>query len=141
MMKARFGKTDSIHIKNLIFNGNRPFYNLNFDWRVNKTIPMPTSTYCLIEECRFYQIPAENVFVCGATFRDCSGTDLNGSAIHFSCNSFDRPTDILYNKFSRSNQVGDSTMRHSEAGFTFSANVQNLRIAYNEMDQIEESGV
>lgn len=141
MMTPRFSGTDSIFIKNLIFDGNRQHYNLNYDWRINTTIDLPTTTHTIIEQCRFYNIPTENIFLCGAIVKDCSGMDLNGSIIHFSCGMLDKPTEVIYNDFSSTNEVGDSLMNHSEAGLTFSSKVQHLRMAYNTFTQLEEYGV
>ena len=141
MMTSRFNDLDSIYIKNLIFEGNSAVYNLNYDWRVNQTLLIPTTTHTVIEQCRFYNIPAENMILCGATVKNCYGTNLNGSIIHISCNTFDRPTEVLYNNFSNSNIIGNSIMAHSEAGFTFSAKVQNLRLAYNQVTGIGGYGI
>ena len=141
MMLARTTPVDSIRIENMVFNGNREKYNLNYDWRVSPTLLIPTTNATIISNCRFEQIPNENIFLCGATFEHCSGTDLNGSALHFSCSDFDRFTNVLYNNFTNTNQVGNEIMQHSEAALTFSAKVQNLRVAYNRFENIEEYGV
>jgi hypothetical protein len=141
IMTPLFGDADSIHFKNLVFDGNRDSYTLNYDWRVNVGINFPTSQGVLIEDCRFYNSTTENMFICGATIRNCSGRDFNGSALHFSCNTFDRPMEVLYNDFSHLNEVGDSLMEHSEAGMTFSAKVQNLRVAYNRLTHLNENGI
>lgn len=141
LMTPLFGLADSILIKNLVFDGNRAHYNLNYDWRVNVGINMPTSQGTVIEDCHFYNSTAENMFLCGAKVRNCSGSNFNGSALHFSCNTFDRPTEVLYNNFTAINEVGDSLMEHSEAALTFSAKVQNLRVAYNRLTELNENGI
>ena len=142
MMKGiSIATADSILLKNLVFDGNRKNYSLSFDWRVNSTMLFPTNTGSLIENCRFYNIPAENVVLCGTDMIDCSGRDFNGSAIHFSCSPNDNYTNILYNNFKNLNAVGDAQMEHSEAGFTFSAKVRKFRMAYNRVSNIQESGI
>lgn len=141
MMMSPFSDLDSVCLHNLVFDGNRDHYQLNYSWRVNPTISLPTTRHTLIDKCRFYRIPTENVILCGATVRDCSGTGLNGSALHFSCNATQPRTAVLYNDFSYTNQIGDAIMGHSEAGLTFSANVQQFRIAYNRLQQVGEYGV
>ncbi len=141
MMQLRNSNLDSVYIKNLVFDGNAEQYNFNHDWRVNSTILLSTTNESIIEDCRFYRIPNENVILCGATFKNCSGTYLNGSICHFSCNSFDHPTEVLYNDFSNSNIIGNAIMGHSEAGLTFSAKVQNLIVSYNRFDVVNEYGV
>jgi hypothetical protein len=67
---------------------------------------LTTTNDASIENCCFYNIPTENVFICGAVFKDCSGLDLNGSVVHFSCNDFEHPTEVLYNRFTNTNEVG-----------------------------------
>lgn len=133
--------TDSMHFINLIFDGNRSQYTLNYDWRTNATIRLPTSIGSSIENCRFYNIPNENIFVCGIDVKNCSGAGFNGSAVHFSCNSSGSPTAILYNQFDRLNEVGDAVMQHSEAGFTFSAKVRDFHMSYNTITNMHEDGV
>ena len=141
MMAPRFLDLDSIQIKRLIFDGNSQNYTLNYDWRTNQTIIIPTTTYSIVENCHFFNIPNENIVAYGSKIKDCSGQNLNGSIIHFSSNAFDKPTEVLYNNFYHTNIIGDSIMVHSEAGFTFSAKVQNLRLAYNQVFDIGEFGV
>lgn len=141
MMTPRFTSLDSVVLKNLIFQGNRKNYNLNYDWRVNTTINLSTTNFSVIEECRFYDIPSENIFLCGSIVTNCSGRGFNGSALHFSCNTDDRKTEVLHNNFTETNAVGDSIMEHSEASFTFSAKVRNLRVSYNTINQINEYGI
>jgi len=133
--------TDSLHFVNLVFDGNRSHYNLNYDWRTNPTMTLSTSLGSSIEHCRFYGIPNENMIVCGADVIDCSGIGFNGSAVHFSCNNNGTPTDILYNQFTALNAIGDAVMEHSEAGFTFSAKVRNFRISYNTLNYLNEDGI
>jgi hypothetical protein len=141
MMSPRFTTLDSVYIKNLVFNGNRKSYNLNYDWRVNTTIVIPSTNESIIENCRFYEIPTENFFLCGSRFTNCSGDGFNGSVIHFSCNLGFYSTEVLYNDFTNTKEISDSIMSHSEAGMTFSAKVRNLRVAYNKLHQIGESGI
>jgi hypothetical protein len=141
MFQSQSPSLAGVHIKNLIFNGNRSKYNLNFDWRVNPTISMPSTDSLLIEGCRFEEIPTENIFMCGATLKDCYGSGFNGSVVHLSCDSGEYHTEILYNQFTSINEVGDALMEHSEAGITFSAKVKNLRMAYNRLIDIKEYGV
>lgn len=141
MMEPRFSTLDSIHIKQLTFNGNREHYDFNYDWRINETIILPSGKDIIIEKCRFEDIPNENIILCGATIKACSGQNFNGSAVHFSCNSDTFYTEVLYNNFSNLNEIGDSLMHHSEAGLTFSAKVTNLRVAYNHLESIGEYGI
>lgn len=141
MFHSRSESVAGVRLKNLVFNGNRERYNLNFDWRVNTTIQIPSTQDFIIEHCRFEEIPSENIFMCGVTLKDCYGSGFNGSVIHLSCKSGDYYTEILYNQFTEINTVGDAIMEHSEAGITFSAKVRNLRMAYNQLLQIKESGV
>ncbi len=141
MMLARTTPIDSIRLERLVFNGNRKKYTLNYDWRVNPTLLIPATNSMIIAHCHFEEIPNENIFLCGANFENCTGTNLNGSVLHFSCSDFDRPTNVLYNQFSNTNQVGNDIMKHSEAGLTFSAKVQNLRVAYNRFENVAEHGI
>lgn len=141
MMLARTTPIDSIRLERLIFDGNRKKYTLNYDWRVNPTLLIPTTNSMIINHCHFENIPNENIFLCGADFENCTGTNLNGSVLHFSCSDFDRPTNVLYNQFSNTNEVGNDIMKHSEAGLTFSAKVQNLRVAYNRFENVAEHGI
>jgi len=141
MMLARTTPIDSIRLKHLIFDGNREKYTLNYDWRVSPTLLIPTTNSTIISHCHFKKIPNENIFLCGATFENCTGTNLNGSVLHFSCSDLDRPMNVLYNQFSNTNEVGNDIMVHSEAGLTFSASVQNLRVAYNRFENVAEHGI
>ncbi|MBL4709766.1 MAG: hypothetical protein JKY48_15135, partial [Flavobacteriales bacterium] len=141
MMRPRFSQLDSVYIKNLIFDGNRSSYTLNYDWRVATTIMLTSTNEALIEDCRFYETPAENIFLCGASFKNCHGQGLNGSILHFSCQPNKYITNVLYNNFKNVNEVPDAIMSHSEAAFTFSAKVRNLRVAYNYIEGIGEHGL
>lgn len=131
----------NVTMRNLVFDGNRSQYTISYDWRTNTAIQFPTSTGSIIENCRFYNMPSENIFLCGTEVRSCSGNGFNGSALHFSCTSNGTPTDILYNDFSNLNEVGDAIMAHSEAGFTYSAKVRNFRISYNTLNNVHEHGL
>lgn len=141
MMGPGTSSLGNVFLKNLVFHGNRKDYSLSYDWRVNTTLSIPTTESSLIEKCRFYEIPAENIFLCGAMVIDCSGDSFNGSALHFSCNRDSIFTEVMYNQFSKLNEVGDEIMSHSEGGLTFSAKVRNLRVAYNEVNGSREAGI
>ena len=141
MMVARTTPIDSIRLERLIFDGNRRKYTLNYDWRVSPTLLIPTTSSTHITHCHFKDIPNENIFLCGAVFENCTGTNLNGSVLHFSCSDPDRTTRVLYNQFSNTNEAGNGVMFHSEAGLTFSAQVQNLRVAYNRFENVAEHGI
>ena len=141
MKNVSWSGSDSVHLKNLVFDGRRSSYTLNYDWRVNSTILWPTNTGSSLERCRFYNMPAENVVLCGTRVVDCSGTGFNGSALHFSCSPAGSRTSVLYNQFQQLNQVGDSVMEHSEGGFTFSSKVRNFNIAYNVLSEVQEHGI
>lgn len=132
---------DNIRIKNLVFDGNRDEYTLNYDWRVNTTILFPTNIGSEIDHCRFYNIATENIFLCGTNITNSSGVGFNGSAIHFSCSAKGSPTEVLYNEFSDLNEVGNAVMKHSEAALTFSSKVRNFRISYNKLSDIQEVGI
>lgn len=132
---------ENVTLKNLVFDGNRDQYALNFDWRVNTTIVFPTNTASTIDHCRFYNIPSENIFLCGTKVVNSSGEGFNGSALHFSCNTIGPQTEILYNNFRMLNEVGDNIMEHSEGAFTFSSRVRNVRMSYNTLTDLGEWGI
>lgn len=140
MYGVSWAKADNISLKKLVFDGNRSEYTLNFDWRVNTSIQWPTNTGSVIDNCRFYNIPSENVFLCGTRVINSKGAGFNGSVLHFSCNATGSPTEVLYNDFSQLNQVGNDLMQHSEAAMTFSSRVRNFRISYNNLSSLEEFG-
>lgn len=141
MMRNVEGNSDSIHLENLVFDGRRNHYTLNYDWRVNQTMLSGSNSGAAMHNCRFNNMPAENLFLCGTDITDCAGSGFNGSALHFSCSNNGKPTEVLYNRFSGLNQVGDSIMSHSEGAFTFSSKVRNFRIAYNSLAAAEEVGI
>lgn len=143
IMSTGYGvRTDSILLKNLVFDGNREHYNLSYDWRVNTTIQFGTNVGSQIDNCRFYNIPAENIFFCGTTVTNSSGIGFNGSALHFSCNNNNKgTTDVMYNDFTTLNEVGNDVMAHSEAGFTLSSKVRGFRISYNKLNDLSEIGI
>lgn len=141
MQGVSWAKADDIQIQNLVFDGNRKHYTLNYDWRVNQTILFPTNSGSVIDKCRFYNITSENIALCGTKVTNCSGTGFNGSALHFSCSAKGTPTEVLYNSFSRLNEVGNDVMKHSEAALTFSSKVRNFRISYNQITDANEIGI
>ena len=142
MMERRYSiPLDGMRFENLIFQGNRSAYQLNYDWRVNSTIRIPTVDDVVINRCRFYNISNENLVLCGARVENCEGLDLNGSFAHVSCDSTALGTEVLYNRVLYMNEVGDDIMRHSEGAIPFSAKVQNLRVAYNEFRHGGEYGI
>ncbi|MEO0779319.1 MAG: T9SS type A sorting domain-containing protein [Bacteroidota bacterium] len=141
LMEIRYSEASNVRLENLVFDGNRAAYRYNYDWRVSPTLKLSTSPGNVIDGCRFYRIPVENVFLCGGRFINCSGQDLNGSAIHFSCADTLQSTQVWYNDFTRTNVVGNQLMWHSEAAATFSAKVQNFHLAYNRFLDLGELGV
>ncbi len=141
MMDIRFQDIDSIHLENLVFDGNQAKYQLSADWRVNTTIKLPTTALAVIDNCRFYRIPNENMILCGAQVRNCSGRDLNGSATHISCQNNEQFTTLQYNDYLFTNVLGNALMQHSEAAITFSANVHGLHVSYNTFRQVNEYGL
>lgn len=141
MKGVSWATAENISLNNLVFDGNRNQYDLNFDWRVNSTILFPTNNTSVIDHCRFYNIPSENIFLCGTKVINSSGHGFNGSALHFSCNTVGPETEVIYNDFRNVNEVGDSIMEHSEGAFTFSSRVRNVRMSYNHLSDLGEWGI
>ncbi len=141
MMTLRYLDLEKVHLKNLVFDGNHDHYRLNYDWRVNGAIRFNNDVDNLVESCRFYRMPNENMIFCGARVIDCSGQNLNGSAFHLSCGDTYREIELLYNEFSNTNRIDNELMQHSEAAITFSSKVKGLHLAYNRFENLNSWGI
>jgi len=70
-------------VSNINFNGNKAANNLNFYWNVNSTI-FTRGLGARVENCRFYEIPNENIVGQGIYVENCQAANLNGSFVHLS---------------------------------------------------------
>jgi hypothetical protein len=70
-------------VENLNFDGNSENNDLNHYWNVNSTI-FTRGTGAKIEDCRFSDIPNENIVGQGIYITNCQAFRLNGSFVHLS---------------------------------------------------------
>jgi hypothetical protein len=120
----------NLTFENAIFDGNKANNQHTYDWRLNNTISLGSngSRNIVFENCNFRDIPNENIFGCGATFRSCTFKRLMGSVYHQSRNLLIESDTITKQKVSflqceaDSICLGDNALQsHSEAMFTHSA--------------------
>jgi hypothetical protein len=112
------------HVQNLNFDGNKKNNDLNYYWNVNATL-FTRGAGAKIEDCKFFNIPNENIVGQGIYVTDCQAYNLNGSFVHLSGidtihtwpqkNSF-----IMGNYVDGVCLIPTSVTRHSEGAFTTS---------------------
>lgn len=113
--------------RNGIFDGNKlnggALYRYPSDWRINKTLDTGTGAeFTLIENCRFFDTPAENIFISGGDVIGCTGDDLDGSFSHVSnAGTSRRIVKVDKCRIDSVNLATNAVMGHSEAVFTNSA--------------------
>lgn len=118
-------------IHQINFNGNKVGNPYCYDWRYGATLYIPNTDWqTLIENCYFYDTPAENIFAGACKLINCRYSELNGSFIHFSANANRAATTVVDKCFGvGSNRATNAVMNHSEALITTSANTTNVRIS------------
>lgn len=113
-------------VKNVNFDGNKENNHLNFYWNVNSTIFVRGSG-SRIENCRFFNIPNENIVGHGIYISNCRANNLNSSFVHLSGidtikanpqrNSF-----IIANYIEDVCMISNAITGHSEGAFATSFN-------------------
>jgi hypothetical protein len=121
-----------IIVDSVLFDGNFRCNPITSDWRYSNTYAMNGTN--IMRNNVFYDTPSENVVICGGTFENNIGFELQGSLTHKSCSAVhpSEPFDYLINNYTwRTNLGTDAAMEHSEGCFTESANAGHLRLSGN----------
>jgi hypothetical protein len=132
-------------VVNMNFDGNKRYNSLSYYWNVNSTI-FTKGLGAKIEDCRFYDIPAENIVGQGLYVSNCQAKNLNGSFVHFSGNDTikglpQRNSVISGNTVDGVCQVKTYLTGHSEAAFTTSYNGGYATIVNNRIYNCGEAAV
>ena len=94
------GYTGEITVQNLNVNGNKlnggAGTRYTKDWRFNNGLKLGTGVdKFLVQNCKFWDAPSENVMGTFGAMRDCSGVNLDGSFYHYSMST---PSHSLANR-------------------------------------------
>jgi hypothetical protein len=132
-------------VRNINFDGNKQHNNLNYYWNVNASIFMRGSG-AKIEDCRFFNIPNENIVGQGILITNCQAYNLNGSFVHLS--GIDtilqwpqKHSFISGNYVDGVCQIPDSITKHSEGAITTSFNGGFASIIGNRVYNSGESAI
>lgn len=123
-------------VYNITFLGNRSNNNQNLYWFVNSTI-LTRGFGSVIKNCKFYDIPNENIITQGAHVDGNFARSLNGSFVHISgqnqvSNNYEQQNVWITNNFADStNLATDALSVHSEGLITNSFNGANAIISGN----------
>jgi hypothetical protein len=131
LLNSSSGVSNELYtIKNLHFDGNKSGNPYCYDWRFGANVYFPnTEEQSVIENCYFYDTPAENIFAGACKLINSRYSELNGSLIHFSANINRAATTVVDKVYGvGSNRGTNAVMNHSEAVITSSANTTNVRI-------------
>jgi hypothetical protein len=143
-------KGDSIQFRsvpfsvlNMNFYGNKRENDLNYYWNVNATI-LVRGLGSRIENCRFSNIPNENIVGQGMYITNCQADDLNGSFVHLSgvdtvSRYLQKHSVIIGNFANRLCVMGNKVSGHAEAAFTTSYNGGFATIANNRIYNCTEA--
>jgi hypothetical protein len=119
-------RSATFSVVNMNFNGNKRQNDLNYYWNVNSTI-FVRGLGSKIEDCRFYNIPNENIVGQGIYITNCQAEDLNGSFVHFSgvdtaSHIVQKHSTVIGNYINKVCLLSTKTTGHSEGAFTTSYN-------------------
>ena len=138
-------KSVPFNVVNMNFDGNKEHNDLNFYWNVNSTI-FVRGVGAKIADCRFYNIPNENIVGQGIYISNCQARNLNGSFVHLSgidtIHEFTQKNSIISGNFIDSVCLLNTNVTgHSEGCFTTSYNGGFATIVNNRVYNCGEAAI
>lgn len=134
----RSNNNEQVVWNNVIVDGNKLNGGLpqRFpqDWRLNNTALLGSGAFAKIENCKFFDTPAENITSAGSYMYKCEAYNLDGSLIHGSHNdgnyatAFNTGITVKDCRVNGVNLATDEIADHSESVVTSSLHTEFVKI-------------